>query len=93
MTNKTVNLSFATLVLIIIEHFTFGRLLKRNELARRALGIATVLSMARALSPLNQWLSFFSLFLAAGTGLVASVVLENAIKEKRQISELKQQFS
>jgi len=91
--NKRVNLlSIVTLFIIAAEHFTLGKFLKRHELARRAIGIATILSMARALVPFEHWFSVFSLFVAAGVGLIGSVIVENAIQERTRIKNLKRQY-
>jgi len=91
--NKRVNLlSIVTLFIIAAEHFTLGKFLKRHELARRAIGIATILSMGRVVLPFQEWFSIFSLFVAAGVGLIGSIVVENAITERTRIAALKRQY-
>ena len=92
--NKRVNLlSVATLIIVAVEHFTLGKFLKRHELTRRAIGVATVLSIARGVVPFEHWFNVFSLFVAAGVGLIGSIVVENAITERARITALKGQFS
>lgn len=65
-----------------VEHYTIGRRWKNNELARRAVGIATVMAASFPLTltgtiTVASWVVFMFGFLAAGTAKVGLTIREN----------------
>lgn len=78
-----------TAVIIVIQHFTIGRWWKGNELARRTVGLATVLLITATFIPLGlvqpeTWFVFVLVIGTSGATLSALVIHENEMKRKEQ---------
>ncbi len=76
---------------VSIEHFTIGRWLKHNELARRGIGIATVLGIAAPFVFFTEWLDPTTYlvicggFLCAGGAKLFFVALEHEQQRQKRI--------
>jgi len=80
----TVTVAAAT----VAEHYTFGRWWKRNELARRTLGIATIMLLAlpfvlSGVIDFATWLIILFGFAAAGAFKTGLAIMENERNKDR----------
>jgi hypothetical protein len=78
-----------TAVIVILEHFTFGRWWANNEIARRTMGHATILGLAFLFIPsgLIDLTTLITIFLATGVAgaiTAGTVVTEKEFKKKKQ---------
>lgn len=85
-----------TAVIVTIQHFTFGRWWKRNELARRTLAHATILGLALLFVPsglidLMTWLAIAIATGVAGAITAGLYIHENEQREQARIESLRQQ--
>lgn len=85
-----------TAVVITIEHFTFGRWWKRNELARRTLAHATILGLALPFVPAGLIDLMTLTAIAIATGVAGAItaglyIHENEQRNRARIEDLRQQ--
>lgn len=78
-----------TAVVVVLEHFTFGRWWAHNELARRTMGHATILGLALLFVPSGfiDLGTLVSITLATGTAgaiTAALVVTQNEHKRRQR---------
>lgn len=73
-----------TAVVVTIEHFTFGRWWKRNELARRTLAHATILGLALLFVPAGLIDLMTLTAIAIATGVAGAITAGLYIHEAEQ---------
>ncbi|MCA9935969.1 MAG: hypothetical protein H6662_15735 [Ardenticatenaceae bacterium] len=91
---QTLITTAVTAVVITIQHYTIGRWWQHNELARRTLGIATVLLISLALVATGairwqSWLIIAVLFGTAGATLAALVITEHELQQRKRTNNLR----
>ena len=88
--------SIATAIAVVAQHYTFGRWWRRNEIARRTMGHATILAALLALVfmgavPLTAWLAVLIVTGVAGATLAALAVTEHEQKRDGYVELIKKQ--
>lgn len=83
-----------TAAAVVVEHYTIGRRWRRNELARRTVGIATIMLLAlvfvaRGTVEWESWLAIMAAFGAAGAVKAALVITASELARDGRIRRLR----